>query len=120
MRHLTPVELSQWNAGQRPPGAMRERPVILDVREAWELEQAQLDPAQWCVTWAPMGTIPGRLNELMKCHPPDQDLVVLCHHGVRSRAVAGFLERNGFERIWNVSGGIDAIARTLDPDLPVY
>jgi rhodanese-related sulfurtransferase len=50
----------------------------------------------------------------------DQDIVAICHHGMRSAAVADFLESRGFTRVSNLTGGIDAWAREQDPEMPRY
>lgn len=85
---------------------------LLDVREAWELERVQLPNAMHI----PMGEIPARLAELNPAHI----WVVLCHHGNRSRQVAGFLRSRGYDRVFNLKGGIDAWAADLNPDLARY
>jgi len=46
--------------------------------------------------------------------------VLICHHGIRSRQVAGFLERHGFRDIINLAGGLDAWAREVDPQMATY
>jgi rhodanese-related sulfurtransferase len=63
-----------------------------------------------------MREIPARLGEL----DPAAETVVICHHGGRSMQVAAFLERQGFSRLHNLSGGVDAWARTVDASMPVY
>jgi rhodanese-related sulfurtransferase len=63
-----------------------------------------------------MGDIPSRLTEL----DPDNEWVVVCHHGVRSAQVAMYLARMGFERVSNLNGGIDAWSLTADPATPRY
>ncbi|MGH7913711.1 MAG: rhodanese-like domain-containing protein [Candidatus Binataceae bacterium] len=89
-----------------------DRPVILDVREAEEITIATFPGA----TQIPMGDIPSRVTEL----DPDQETVVICHHGIRSARVAMYLARLGFERVSNLSGGIDLWSATVDPALPRY
>src|SRR5437588_25236 len=51
---------------------------------------------------------------------PDRDVVVICHHGARSMQAGMFLEKQGFSRVHNLVGGIDAWARTVDPAVPLY
>jgi rhodanese-related sulfurtransferase len=89
-----------------------ERVFILDVREQSEISLAPFPGA----THIPMGDIPSRLTEL----DPDLEIVVVCHHGVRSAQVAMYLARMGFERVLNLSGGIDAWSETADPTTPRY
>jgi rhodanese-related sulfurtransferase len=63
-----------------------------------------------------MNTIPGRFSELEE----DQPVVCICHHGGRSMQVAAFLERQGFTRVINLSGGVHAWASQVDPSMPTY
>jgi rhodanese-related sulfurtransferase len=63
-----------------------------------------------------MHTIPARLAELDRARP----IAVLCHHGGRSMQVALFLQQQGFDRLANMAGGIDAWALQLDPSVPRY
>jgi rhodanese-related sulfurtransferase len=63
-----------------------------------------------------MQDIPARVKEL----PTDTDIVVLCHHGMRSLQVAQFLKQSGLERVSNLSGGIAAWAAQVDPDMSQY
>jgi adenylyltransferase/sulfurtransferase len=86
--------------------------VLLDVREPEELAIARIAGA----LHIPMGDIPGRLHEL----DPEADIVVYCHHGVRSANVCAFLQQRRFESVANLTGGIDAWAETVDPSLPRY
>ena len=88
------------------------RPLLLDVREAWEWQLARIEGSQHL----PMGEIPARIDDLDKSHPT----VVICHHGVRSLQVVAFLARLGFANLHNLQGGIDAWARNVDPAVPVY
>lgn len=47
-------------------------------------------------------------------------LVFQCHHGIRSQAAAEFCVRQGFTRVYNLVGGIDAWSLTVDPQVPRY
>lgn len=86
--------------------------VLIDVREPWEINVCSIPGA----TSIPMRAIPARYPEL----PKDAELVLMCHHGVRSQQVAYFLERQGFTKLNNLSGGIAAWARDVDPKMPTY
>jgi rhodanese-related sulfurtransferase len=88
------------------------RLVVLDVREPEEVAVARLKGS----LHIPMGDIPGRLHEL----DPDADIVVYCHHGIRSASVAAFLTQREFTSVANLSGGIDAWSQTVDPSVPRY
>ena len=86
--------------------------VLIDVREPWEVNVCSIPGA----TSIPMRAIPVRYPEL----PKDAELVLMCHHGVRSQQVAYFLERQGFTKLNNLAGGIAAWARDVDPKMPTY
>jgi rhodanese-related sulfurtransferase len=85
---------------------------LVDVRESWEQALCALRGA--CLM--PMQSLPQRVQEL----DPNRPTVVLCHHGVRSFQVALWLQRQGFTDVANLSGGIDAWARQIDPSMAVY
>ena len=82
------------------------------MREPFEVSLAPFPGA----THIPMRDILSRLAEL----DPDREIVVVCHHGVRSALVAMHLARIGFEHVLNLSGGIDAWSETADPATPRY
>jgi rhodanese-related sulfurtransferase len=105
VREMSPTEFSERAAS----GAA---PVLLDVREPWELEIARLADA----VHIPMGEIPSRFRELT----PEHEIVVMCRSGGRSAQVARFLQQQGYQRVWNLRGGILAWADELDPSLPAY
>ncbi len=86
--------------------------VLLDVREPEEVELVRLAGA----VHIPMGDIPARVHEL----DPDADIVVYCHHGIRSANVAAFLMQRDFTSVANLSGGIDAWSLTVDRSLLRY
>ena len=107
MQQMTAPELAAWLADQS-----RAQPVLLDVREQWEYQTCHLAGSQHM----PMNAVPARQQEL----EPDAPIVCICHHGARSFQVAAFLERQGFDKVINLSGGIDAWARQVDPSMPTY
>ncbi len=92
--------------------AARPEAVLLDVREDEELQIVSVAGARHI----PMGDIPSRISEL----DPDTEIYCLCHHGMRSAQVAGYLAQQGFEKVLNVRGGIDAWAIFVDESLPRY
>ena len=106
IQQLTVKELEQRLASDA------DRPMILDVREPWELDRCQLPDSKTI----PMREIPTRLAEL----PKDAEIAVLCHHGTRSQRVAEFLLSQGYENLHNVVGGIDAWAKEIDPAMVKY
>ena len=90
--------------------------LLLDVREAWEVALAviRIEGAQWLDI--PMNQLPARLAAL----DPTQPIVCICHHGVRSAQVVAFLDRQGFESVYNLAGGIDAWSTRVDANVPRY
>jgi rhodanese-related sulfurtransferase len=86
---------------------------LLDVREPWEFETARIAGAKLM----PMGDVPSRANQELD---PEDQVVVVCHHGVRSMNVTAWLRQQGFERAQSMRGGMDAWARRIDNSVPVY
>jgi rhodanese-related sulfurtransferase len=90
--------------------------LLLDVREAWEVERAALALPGVEVRNIPLMRIPDEVDRL----DPAQPIVCLCHHGMRSLQVVAFLERQCFESVYNLAGGIDAWSLQVDPRVPRY
>src|SRR4030095_9391743 len=88
-----------------------QAPLLLDVRQAWETQLAKLPNA----VHIPLEEIEGRKAELTPERTPEDDIVVYCHQGVRSAAVAEYLRSLGFKSVQNLTGGLDLWARTVDP-----
>ncbi|MBK8337365.1 MAG: sulfurtransferase [Sterolibacteriaceae bacterium] len=105
MQQITPAQL----AGELESG---ERPILLDVREQWEYNHCRIEGSQLM----PMQSVPQRVAEL----DPARRIVCICHHGARSMQVGLFLESKGFADVVNLSGGIAAWARNVDPTMPTY
>ena len=106
MRQMSVTELKAYldNA--------EDKPLLLDVRESWEYRVCRLEDTKL----VPMRFIPEALPEL----DPAQETVVICHHGIRSRQVALYLEHQGFSNVINLQGGVAAWAREVDPTMPTY
>ena len=107
MNQLSPPQLRAWLADPA-----RARPLLLDVREPWEFQTCRIGDS----LLVPMREVPARLAEI----DANAEVVVICHHGSRSQQVALFLERQGYARVHNLAGGVDAWARSVDPAMPVY
>ena len=110
--HVRPAQLSAWFAAA-PDGS---QPLVLDVREPWELQTASVRADGFELVAIPMGELPTRLDELNPASP----IACLCHHGARSLRVAAFLQHNGYEHLANITGGIDAWSHENDPAVPRY
>ncbi len=94
------------------PGTLQ----LIDVREPHEWEIVHLDgfellPLSQFETWS--GQISQRFD-------PNQETIVLCHHGMRSQHMCTWLVSQGFQQVKNVVGGIDAYAIRIDPSLRQY
>lgn len=85
---------------------------LLDVRESWEIAIARLGQS----IEIPMAEVPSRVAEL----DPSKPLAVICHAGGRSARVAHYLAQNGFERVANIVGGIDAWSVDIDDSISRY
>jgi rhodanese-related sulfurtransferase len=106
MSEITPQELKTRLDGH-------DRPLLLDVRQEWETRLCRLDNA----VHIPIEEIELRTDELS----PDDEIVVYCHQGVRSAAVAQYLrEQHRFKNVKNLAGGLDLWARTVDPTMRRY
>jgi rhodanese-related sulfurtransferase len=105
MSEITPQELKQLlDAGSGP--------VLVDVRQDWETKLCRLPNA----VHIPIEEIELRVEEL----DPNDEIVVYCHQGVRSAAVAEFLRGLGFTNVRNLMGGLDYWARAVDPRMRRY
>lgn len=104
---LSAAELAEWLRGANPP-------VLLDVREEEEHQFAALPDSKL----VPLRQIPDRVGEIESWK--ERDVVVYCHHGVRSLHAIGWLRQNGFTKLRNLSGGIDAWSREVDSTVPRY
>jgi rhodanese-related sulfurtransferase len=109
MQSLTVDQLQDFTVAH--PGA-----VLLDVREAWEVQLARISLPDVTTLHIPMQTVPQRLDELAEAQP----IVCICHHGMRSAQVVAFLQRQGHAHIYNLAGGVDAWSAQVDPAVPRY
>ena len=106
--HVDPERPTQISPAE---AAALDGHVLLDVREPWEVELVSLDGA----INIPLGQLQDRVGEL----DPNVPVVAFCHHGGRSEQARRFLEANGFD-VRNLTGGIDAWARDIEPELRRY
>ena len=103
---------------QRAPS--QRAPLLLDVREPWEIALAAIR-IEGCESLAiPMNEVPARLDALAAARDGTQPVVCICHHGMRSAQVVAFLERQGWADVYNLAGGIAAWSAQVDPGVPTY
>lgn len=114
---IRPSQLADWLQQARQQTDHPEHlPVVLDVREPWELQTASVRADGFELVHMPMASIPARLQDL----PRDRPIACLCHHGGRSTQVTHFLMNQGFEPVANIAGGIHAWSQELDPGIAQY
>ena len=93
--------------------------VLIDVREQQELQLAHLGED---VVWVPLSDLAARRLEALPPSLEDKqtEIVVFCHTGVRSAQVAAWLIQEGWINVLNMTGGIDAYARQVEPAIGLY
>ncbi len=93
---------------------------ILDVRELWELNLASLVDKR--VVNVPMSRISELYHEAFpeELRSPQEEIVVMCHHGIRSASVAMWMMQNGWMNVSSLAGGIAAYAQEIDPEVGEY
>ena len=84
---------------------------LLDVRDPEEFQYANIGGIH-----IPLDQLTQRYSEL----DPSKEWIVICHHGMRSAHAVGFLRNAGFEKVHNLSGGIEAWSTQIDPAVPRY
>jgi rhodanese-related sulfurtransferase len=109
MLSLQAHELTAFAAAE--PGVQ-----LLDVREAWEQQLCRIRLPGTQALDIPMHLVPVRLADIQR----EQPVVCICHHGARSAQVVAFLERQGYDKAYNLSGGIDAWSTQVDAGVPRY
>jgi rhodanese-related sulfurtransferase len=102
---ISPLEAAALLAGGKAK--------LIDVREPWEFATTHIEG---CLAM-PMGDVPARAHQELD---PDERLLVVCHHGVRSMNVAFWLRGQGFEQAQSVRGGIDAWSAEVDANVARY
>lgn len=85
---------------------------LLDVREPMEYQICRLPGAEL----KPLGQIGQWMHDLQ----PDEELILHCHHGMRSARACMMLASQGFTNVRNLTGGIDAWSLSVDPSVPRY
>jgi rhodanese-related sulfurtransferase len=104
---MSPEDLAELLKSKKPPH-------LLDVRQPEEHQTAALPNSKLI----PLGQIVARAKEIESWK--DEDVVVYCHHGVRSLMAIGGLRAMGFKKLHNLSGGIDSWSVKVDSTVPRY
>lgn len=118
--------MDRWTIPEISPHELRKKMesgedfIILDVREPAEVNQVHLDDHR--ALYVPLSTLasagPSAIPE--KALNPETEIVVICHHGVRSAQVTVWLKGQGWERVFSLRGGVDAYALLVDPAIGRY
>jgi rhodanese-related sulfurtransferase len=113
LQEITPTELSRKLSSDSDF-------VIIDVRETWELDYAHIDDPR--LAHVPMSEIKRLRQEAFpeKLRIPSTEIVVMCHHGVRSANVTLWMGQNGWKNVSSLAGGIDAYASEIDSSVGFY
>jgi rhodanese-related sulfurtransferase len=104
---MAPLELAELLDSENPPH-------LLDVRELEENQFVALPNS----TLIPLGELAARAGEISDWR--EKNVVVYCHHGIRSLHAIGLLQAMGFTRLRNLSGGIHGWAREVDNSMATY
>ena len=113
--NLSPNDFAAWR-----DAALPAVPVVLDVREPWELKIATVTADGFTLLHIPMQSLPARLAQIKEEYGTARPIACLCHHGIRSMQVANYMARNGFTAVVNLHGGIAAWAEQLDQSVGQY
>jgi rhodanese-related sulfurtransferase len=108
-----PLEVTPLDVKRRLDAG--ERLALVDVREPEEHRAAHIEGAQLI----PMRTIPANLQSIEGLSD-DADVIVFCHHGVRSLQVVNWLREQGVANTASMAGGIDRWSAEIDPAVPRY
>jgi rhodanese-related sulfurtransferase len=118
---MNPAGVPEVNVQELAQKLQTDEPfILLDVREGWELDQAMIVDTRLKVV--PMS----RLAHLgVEAFPEavrqkDTQILVLCHHGVRSAQVTGWMLAQGWENVASVRGGVAEYAQRVDPTVGRY
>ena len=85
---------------------------LIDIREPYEINIAKIKES----IHIPMNEIP---NEVKKFKQNDE-LVIMCRSGIRSELICNYLEENSFTKVYNLTGGIIAWSKEIDPEITIY
>lgn len=105
VKHLSALELNDKIKNN-------EQLFLLDVREQSEFQYTHIANS----ILIPLNQLPTRLNELNL----EDEIIVICHHGMRSQQAANYLDHSGFKNIANLTGGIDAWSCNCDSSVRRY
>ena len=110
MRHFTPLQLQAYL------NETETAPLLLDVREQWEFDYCNIEDS----ILIPMGKLSSKLDTLKAEIGHERDIIMICHHGIRSRQMGYYMEQAGFTNITNLDGGVEQWAEDVDRSMKRY
>ena len=121
MRHFSPTQLHEYlsQLSESDTGLNKNNtgPLLLDVREEWEFEYCHIEDS----VLIPMGELASELNELEdELGGYEREIIMICHHGIRSRQMGYYMEQAGFKNITNLDGGVEQWAEEIDSAMKRY
>ena len=114
MAEASPLEISVSETREKLTAAGTERPRLIDVRDPDEFAYCQLPNAEL----VPLATVP--VDAAGKLPDKAAEIIVYCHHGMRSMQAVGQLRALGYTNARSMAGGIDRWSREVDPGVPRY
>jgi len=113
MRHFTPLQLNEYLSSLSKTDTT---PLLLDVREPWEFEYCNIEGS----VLIPMGELAAELDSLEDEIGYDREIIMICHHGIRSRQMGYYMEQAGYKNITNLDGGVEQWAEDVDKSMKRY
>ena len=104
--------MRRMSASQLAEHLEHTSPLLLDVREPWEFDICHIEGS----VNLPMAQIPQSMQRFQDA----TEIIVICHHGIRSQHVIQFMQQQNGDALVNLDGGVDAWARDVDADMAVY
>lgn len=120
MRHMSPLQLNEYLSSLSKNDAGLSKgdtgPLLLDVREPWEFEYCNIEGS----VLIPMGELAAELGNLEDEISYDREIIMICHHGIRSRQMGYYMEQAGYKNITNLDGGVEQWAQDVDKSMRRY
>lgn len=113
MRHFSPLQLHEYLSQLSDSDA---EPLLLDVREPWEFDYCSIEGS----VLIPMGELASELDAFEDEYGYEQEIIMICHHGIRSQQMGYYMEQAGFTNIINLDGGVEQWAEDVDDTMKRY